>query len=327
MESCPVIVGQNGDIDGMSWKDHQRPIIANFRNGIVRLLIATNDIQEGIDVPSCDCVIHFDILNNVTQLAQSRGRARYSSSKFVLICTEQEEAACRKIFSKEAETKALVESTIFSNFKLQEIQETIKFLFFLSEMIYNAKYLKAKKPQKALYRESQKSNLKKSMKIQISNILKEHSESLIKYIETKIICQSISDPFPDQLSDGKFFILIDCLIPDVDEKSTSQIFSKIYEAIREEFSQLDFLISRKSNMYSVDLDIYQEDSFGVSFGNLKSFKKNFHLFMIGKGILDFSFRSPRKLFVFSSLMTGCIALKSISTHWILMFYLSFVMEL
>ena len=268
-----VIVGQSGDIDGMSWKDHQRPIIANFRSGIVRLLIATNVIQEGIDVPSCDCVIHFDILSNVTQLVQSRGRARYSSSKFVLICTEQEESACKKIFSKEAETKSLVESIILSNFQRQEEKETIAFLTCLSEMIYNAKHLKARKRQKTLYREIQKHTLKKSMKIQISNVTKEQGELLSKFIETKIICQSIADPIQDQISGGKFFIDADCLIPDVDEKTTSQIFGKIYEAIREEFPHFDFLARRKSTMYTVDLDIFQEDSFGVSLGNLKSYKE------------------------------------------------------
>lgn len=222
-------------------KDHQRPIIANFRSGIVRLLIATNVIQEGIDVPSCDCVIHFDILNNVTQLVPSRGRARYSSSKFVLICAEQEESACKKIFSKEAETKSLVESIILSKFQRQEEKETIAFLTCLSEMIYNAKHLKARKPQKTLSREIPRHTLKKTMKIQVSNVTKEQAEMLSKFIETKIICQSISEPTLGQLLCGKYFIDVDCLIPEVDEKSTAQIFGKIYETIREEFPLFDFL--------------------------------------------------------------------------------------
>ncbi|RLN41300.1 Type III restriction enzyme, res subunit family protein, expressed [Panicum miliaceum] len=51
----------------------------------VNLLFTTDVTEEGIDVPNCSCVIRFDLPRTVCSYVQSRGRARRSSSSYVLM--------------------------------------------------------------------------------------------------------------------------------------------------------------------------------------------------------------------------------------------------
>ncbi|VAH04530.1 unnamed protein product [Triticum turgidum subsp. durum] len=63
----------------------QRYTLDLFRSGKVNLLFTTDVTEEGIDVPNCSCVIRFDLPRTVCSYVQSRGRARRSSSNYVLM--------------------------------------------------------------------------------------------------------------------------------------------------------------------------------------------------------------------------------------------------
>ncbi|XP_062205319.1 LOW QUALITY PROTEIN: endoribonuclease Dicer homolog 3b-like [Phragmites australis] len=63
----------------------QRFTLDLFRSGKVNLLFTTDVTEEGIDVPNCSCVIRFDLPRTVCSYVQSRGRARRSSSTYVLM--------------------------------------------------------------------------------------------------------------------------------------------------------------------------------------------------------------------------------------------------
>ncbi|PWZ54428.1 Endoribonuclease Dicer 3b [Zea mays] len=63
----------------------QRFTLDLFRAGKVNLLFTTDVTEEGIDVPNCSCVIRFDLPRTVCSYVQSRGRARKSSSSYVLM--------------------------------------------------------------------------------------------------------------------------------------------------------------------------------------------------------------------------------------------------
>lgn len=51
----------------------------------VSFLFTTDVAEEGIHVPNCSCVVRFDLPKTVRSYVQSRGRARQSDSRFVLM--------------------------------------------------------------------------------------------------------------------------------------------------------------------------------------------------------------------------------------------------
>lgn len=51
----------------------------------VHIIIATQILEEGLDVPSCNLVIRFDPSATVCSFIQSRGRARMENSDYLLL--------------------------------------------------------------------------------------------------------------------------------------------------------------------------------------------------------------------------------------------------
>ncbi|XP_041994061.1 endoribonuclease Dicer homolog 3-like isoform X1 [Salvia splendens] len=60
----------------------QLEIIESFRDVKVTLLFST-DLEEGIDVAKCSCVIRFDLPKTVRSHIQSRGQARHEDSRYI----------------------------------------------------------------------------------------------------------------------------------------------------------------------------------------------------------------------------------------------------
>lgn len=51
----------------------------------VNLLIATSVGEEGLDIQTCCLVVRFDLPETVASFIQSRGRARMTNSKYVVL--------------------------------------------------------------------------------------------------------------------------------------------------------------------------------------------------------------------------------------------------
>lgn len=61
-------------------------IAINFGNALqVNFLLTTDIAEEGVDIPNCSCVIHFDLPKTVCSYVQSPGRARQVNSSFILM--------------------------------------------------------------------------------------------------------------------------------------------------------------------------------------------------------------------------------------------------
>jgi endoribonuclease Dicer len=48
-------------------------------------MVASEVLEEGIDIPKCNLVVKFDIPKNYRSYIQSKGRARYQSSKYYIM--------------------------------------------------------------------------------------------------------------------------------------------------------------------------------------------------------------------------------------------------
>lgn len=63
----------------------QAESLLKFRTGYLNLIIATNALEEGIDVPACNTVVSFDRPETLISFIQRRGRARQKHSVFINI--------------------------------------------------------------------------------------------------------------------------------------------------------------------------------------------------------------------------------------------------
>lgn len=81
--------------------------LRGFREGDINCLFATPVAEEGIDIPSCDLVIRFDLYNSVIQYIQSRGRARRLDSKYISIIEEDNRKDLRRLSQATRDAKIL----------------------------------------------------------------------------------------------------------------------------------------------------------------------------------------------------------------------------
>ena len=63
----------------------QRETLTDFRNGNKNLIIATDVLEEGIDITACRLVVCYDSPPNLKSFVQRRGRARQKKSKFAIM--------------------------------------------------------------------------------------------------------------------------------------------------------------------------------------------------------------------------------------------------
>ena len=102
-----------GSYDGMTWRDDQESLLKRFKSGTTKLLISTNVLEEGLDVPICNLVVRFEGAATLRALVQTRGRAsRRHDSKFVVICDENEKQGALDVINKERNMKTAIQHLV-----------------------------------------------------------------------------------------------------------------------------------------------------------------------------------------------------------------------
>ncbi|KAJ3137940.1 Interferon-induced helicase C domain-containing protein 1 [Physocladia obscura] len=119
-----LIVGHSG-FDGMNWTDEQKPLLKKFQQGIVKCLVSTSVLEEGLDVPNCSLVIRFDGVTDIKSLIQSRGRARHQDSRFVVLCTPQQYALEETMKTRENMLIDTIRSMVMPNDQVKNAIDVI----------------------------------------------------------------------------------------------------------------------------------------------------------------------------------------------------------
>jgi ERCC4-related helicase len=63
----------------------QREALTELRAKVKNLIVATDVLEEGIDVTACNLVVCFDVPSNLKSFLQRRGRARQEQSTFAIL--------------------------------------------------------------------------------------------------------------------------------------------------------------------------------------------------------------------------------------------------
>ncbi len=74
---------------GEFYRENEYDDLIAFQDGKLNLLVATDVLEEGIDVPACNLVVCFDPPGNLRSFIQRRGRARAQESRLVTILPEE----------------------------------------------------------------------------------------------------------------------------------------------------------------------------------------------------------------------------------------------
>ncbi|KAL4888389.1 ATP-dependent helicase dcl2 [Aspergillus ambiguus] len=69
----------------------QRDTLSEFRSGQKNLIVATDVLEEGIDISACSMVICYDKPSNLKSFVQRRGRARHKESTFAIMFSTEDE--------------------------------------------------------------------------------------------------------------------------------------------------------------------------------------------------------------------------------------------
>lgn len=77
-----------------------------FKTGSTNCIVATDVVDEGIDVPACTLIIRFDLPMDFRGYVQSKGRARHSTSRYIVLMPKDDVAFLQRYQNyKSTETK------------------------------------------------------------------------------------------------------------------------------------------------------------------------------------------------------------------------------
>jgi ERCC4-related helicase len=98
-------------VNDLATSARQRAVLDAFREGTLNCLVATDVLEEGIDVPECQLVVLFDLRRNIKSLIQSCGRARHAQSEVVVLSSPggENEQLVRQVVVAESDMRILAQ--------------------------------------------------------------------------------------------------------------------------------------------------------------------------------------------------------------------------
>jgi endoribonuclease Dicer len=65
--------------------------LEKFRRNQINILVATNIVEEGVDIPACNMIDRFSKIPNFGSYVQSKGRARSKESIYLVLVDKQDQ--------------------------------------------------------------------------------------------------------------------------------------------------------------------------------------------------------------------------------------------
>ena len=81
---CSTNVAKSTNVSDLADMKSQQLFLDGFRSGDINLMVSTDVLEEGIDVPACNLIICFDPPQHLIAFVQRRGRAREQWSKYLI---------------------------------------------------------------------------------------------------------------------------------------------------------------------------------------------------------------------------------------------------
>jgi ERCC4-related helicase len=291
----------SGSSDGMDYHEDQQPRLENFNEGECRLLVSTNVLQEGLDVSACDKIIIFDPLWSLTELVQSRGRARHETSEFIWIGTLKQQIFFNELIKSE---KVLID-LVFEYIQSTSNSKSINKASLNNQIKISKDYDRREKHNEELPIVKNKSRFRFAIQIFLNknelNLVNSKLNSCKGYLQSEI-----QNDFylASELFDTKNnFLTLNCLFESRDKRSTKSIIDelKITEQIANyllnEFQNLISIHSSTKKASQANLNMSYASILGengLQFGNLSTpfeyfSHRNRCEFIAVKFRIDFSF--------------------------------------
>lgn len=97
-------IGRTGDlpesIEAILSASYNKDAVDNFRTQEINCLVATNVLEEGIDIPSVNLVIMYDRPETYRSYVQSKGRARSADSNYTILLENGDVSNFQKSYNK-----------------------------------------------------------------------------------------------------------------------------------------------------------------------------------------------------------------------------------
>ncbi|KZC10938.1 Endoribonuclease Dicer [Dufourea novaeangliae] len=65
-------------------------VLHKFKNGSTNCVLATDVVDEGIDIPTCTLIVRYNLPMDIRSYIQSKGRARYMTSQYTLLLSKSD---------------------------------------------------------------------------------------------------------------------------------------------------------------------------------------------------------------------------------------------
>ncbi|KAK0080172.1 hypothetical protein PV326_008304 [Microctonus aethiopoides] len=146
------VVGNSADpfkspFESMCLQKWSEESLSKFRAGVVNCLVATDVLDEGIDVPSCSLVIRYDTPLDFRAYVQSKGRSRHKNSHYILLSANNPELIGRYNQYRRVEMTLSIKLIGNSQQRLSPLPEDMKQILYATEIepfcVINSKGIKS----------------------------------------------------------------------------------------------------------------------------------------------------------------------------------------